>query len=298
MAYDSYNHGVWLGYGLGAGVGNYDGTSWRFCLKLQHVNDMLVKDGIVYAGTDKQAETEGEAHGLWVLNNGLWQDYTQSLPDSRVFGIFEDGDSILVGTWEGMAKVDLANHGLWEVVYSTQQNGVSNHIHAFLKDKDGDIWIGSVATGVYWYTGGRWLNLVSNDTPGLKNTPDANPKGVLPGNNVRDIVQGPDGAVWIATEAIHGGTEQGQKGGITRYTGLGGWNTFTSEYNGGADRVMDINIDPAGRVWIASKDKGTMYLVGNRWIQFDSTPSNVVVFGNGQVFIGTDGFGLIIQPMP
>lgn len=298
VAFDSYNRAVWMGYGLGAGVGNFDGTNWRFCMKLQHVNAMLVlKDGTVLAGTDRQSETEGEPHGLWVLRNGVWQDYSASLPDSRVFGIYDQGDQVLVATWEGVARVDLNNHGPWEVVYSTQVNGVSNHIHTMLKDKGGDIWLGSVANGVYWYSGGKWNNLVCHDCPGTANTPSSPIKGTLPGNNIRKIIQAPDGKVWIAIEAIRG-DEAGQGGGITSYSPLGGWISYSSDWNGGADRVMDVAVDPSGRIWMASKDRGTLFLEGRKWVVFDSNPSNALAFGNGNIYIGTDGFGLVVAPLP
>ena len=156
-------------------------------------------------------------------------------------------------------------------------------ITGFAHDRQGALWIATYGEGLYCWTGQRLYQFNNSDDS-------------LSGDDIYGIIEGPEGAVWAATDAgisICSMAENGKKSvrQIGRAQGLPD-EIVTALYKG-AD----------GKVWIGTYEAGVCFVengqntctpLGTNW---DKGPVlNLVAFGHNAVWAGTDRQGLWQYP--
>ena len=149
------------------------------------------------------------------------------IPDTGVIALVRDtADGLWIGT---------RSRGLWHVRGALATHIPSpverlpDEVRPLFQSRDGTLWaIGiGLGTGLHRYSGGRWSRVV--------------PPGVGEGVRGRAVIDGPDGAVWIAT---HGnGVLRWYDGELEQFTEADG----LSDAN-----TRDILVDRAGAIWIVT----------------------------------------------
>ena len=149
------------------------------------------------------------------------------LSDTGVIAIVKDTAN---GLWIGTRS-----RGLWHV-----SDGQATHVPSpverlpdevrpLFQSSDGTLWaIGiGLGTGLHRYRNGRWSRVIPSDGDGVRG---------------RAVIEGPDGAVWIATNG--NGVLRWHNGEMEQFTEADGLsNTNTN----------DIMVDRAGAIWIATE---------------------------------------------
>ncbi|HLL61017.1 MAG TPA: two-component regulator propeller domain-containing protein [Candidatus Nitrosocosmicus sp.] len=268
---------LWIGYGVRTpdaqegGITRFDGETFDFCVILNHVNCILRDhNGNIWAGTDSQGGSMKS--GLYRFFDKDWIEITSNLPDNRIFTLMEHDKKMYVGTWNGVGVYDGKN-------WSTLEIPGPPNIHAMLFDSQGRKWFGSVKSGIMMQNSdGSWKTLRAP---------------VLAGNGIRSIVEHPhDQSIWIGAQSI-----ESVGGGVSVLRG-DKWVTY-----GFTNDVIQLAFDSKNRIWAATHS-GTYYLENDRWVKFDSNPSNAIVLANcdcpfnAKVIIGTVGNGLLVLDVP
>ncbi len=147
---------------------------------------------------------------LWIgTNDGIFlydlkkQTISEPFPDCRAIrgciGALIDRNGMLwIGHIRGMVKIDLKKRkkGKFAVTHynfklDNPKSGVFEKIISFCQTKDGTIWIGSNAYGLYK----RTVDKAGKETFKVFTVNDG-----LPNNSVKGIAEAPDGSLWITTE--------------------------------------------------------------------------------------------------
>ncbi len=180
--------------------------------------------------------TEGGA-GLIELRNGKFSPYPMPAlpnPNIRIFHEGRDG-TVWIGTnGPGLARVKDGKLKIYSAA-----DGVGTNIKAILEARDGAIWIGDYGLGVIRLTGDRISRY------GI-------PEG-LPSNDVRAILEDPDGTLWFST-----------LGGLVRWRD-GNLTTFTRRDGLSQDRVFPLCRDRNGNLWIGTEGGGLNRMAGGRF---------------------------------
>jgi ligand-binding sensor domain-containing protein len=135
---------IWVGtyeFGRGAGVGCFDGTSWRS----YSCHDGLIDDCVYSMFEDPDGDMWfGTIGGVSVfdLKKGKWHALStlDGLVNDRVYCMAIDSrQKMWFGTEGGVSRYDGTN---WKSF--TKEDGlVENLIRAILEDRDGNIWFGT-----------------------------------------------------------------------------------------------------------------------------------------------------------
>lgn len=196
---------------------------------------------------------EDREGSLWVGSNGLyrlqgggiWRSTTavEGLPDEVIWTVWRDrAHHLFVGTDNGLAR---ETPGGWRQVPDTGRN----QIRSVVQDLD----------GAYFMAGGPELLRWDPATDHLARF--GAESGVLSrGGRIFRLLMDPRGTLWAATDGS----------GLLRGTGKGEqWTFRRQDLPGGNDRerVMDLHLDAAGRLWVAGSD-GLAVLDGGRWKRF------------------------------
>lgn len=233
------------------------------------VRSVLVANGALWAGTEKGiAAVPLSSPNL--QDPQFWTNYTtaQGLPANSIKNITANGDTLFVGTENGIARIHnntvtpeglfgnsitaFANdngtlyaatplfvfkreqHGLWTIV-SPDCAG----IQTIAVDSTGKVWAGSVKKGLYTYDAShiQWVNIIPPG-PG--------------GNSFEEMVFDMQGRLWCAT-------------GQSAYNGLyllenGNWLHFTSADGLTANNTIGIACDMQGRIWTGTPGQGLMII--------------------------------------
>lgn len=115
---------------------------------------------------------------------------------------------------------------------------VSSRISKFLQDREGNLWIATLGSGLFRYDGKTLTHFTDKD--GLLN------------NQVNGLCQLPDGSLWF-------GTPRGVS--IFRPSDTlttSRWDSLTIKDGLPDDRIMDVLIDRNGFVWIGTRGKGVV----------------------------------------
>ncbi len=144
-------------------------------------SDFAWFDGSLWlAGTD----------GLWRIDDNKAASMMLDSPDEqRINCLMIDGDSLWIGTWKGLKRLDL-RAGQTPLV-SEVNNAMLNqkYINVMRKDRQGRLWVGTYNGGLF-HTRSRqdnsWLRITEQDG--------------LPSNKVTGILPDADGNLWIGTD--------------------------------------------------------------------------------------------------
>ncbi len=212
--------------------------------------------GRIYIGTDD---------GLEVLNasTGRFTHYT--MPDEfAVFSLFaENKESVWVGTVGSLFEFNPMDGSLvhHQVHSSSSPPSDGCRITNVLVDSgSGAVWLGTVGEGLYRFDreNGEFSHF-----PTRFGHPD-------PSFNyaINDMIQAPDGSLWIATDAglccFHPGTETFER--------------FTMEDGFPDDILISLLRDDSGRLWTASR---------KALIRFDPDDGSVKSYGKGDGLVNS-----------
>jgi signal transduction histidine kinase/ligand-binding sensor domain-containing protein len=258
------------------------------------------RQGTIWIGT--------QGSGLLAMRDGRLRDFQgrDQLPDQSVFAIAagsQDND-LWLGTQNGLAHL---SGGRW-TTYTTKQGLGSDEIRSVYVDRQGSVWVGTHASGLFRYEGNRFV-----------------PVGGLTGKSISSLYEDAAGALWIGT--LEGGlnrrdpqgniTALGQKDGLSSQgvwrvfedrsgtlwigTTEGGiaslreglFTSFTQREGLAANTTLSIYQDRGRAVWIGS-DQGLTKWNGRQAIRYaaqDGLPDNMVLSvtqdGTGALWIGT-----------
>lgn len=160
---------------------NHDGTLEIFAaderngLEIKHRRQIIANYHWLYWSSMDESPPEYSPR-VWQTDEGL--------PGNRVQAIAQTPDGFLwVGTSEGLARFDGVEFKTYGGADTPQLKSAS--ITALCADTDGTLWIGTDGGGLARLFGGRFSLFTMADG--------------LVGNNIRAILRGGDGTIWIAS---------------------------------------------------------------------------------------------------
>jgi ligand-binding sensor domain-containing protein len=197
------------------------------------------------------------------------------ITDIPVNDILTTGNSIWVGTDEGLAQSLLDNRNLldpenWNQ-YTITEGLANNQITALIQYEE-DVYAGS-PWGISEWDGHQWQIISSAEAFDLIVHRDRLYVAAYTGVMYRD------GEQWVnlgaASSRIHhlvssssllwGGSEQGL---FVYSDAVGSWEQYLPD--GPASRLIsDVAVDQSGAVWCCSRDKGFFGNDGSRWVSYD-----------------------------
>ncbi|MBR9921565.1 MAG: hypothetical protein GYB31_12070 [Bacteroidetes bacterium] len=236
--------------------------------------------------------TEDHWGNIWIATSGggackylgqffLHYDRSNGLPDERVYALDIDSSGSVwasVGN-SGLARLDSIGFKPFEGD-SAYLNMKSKALHF---DRKGRLWTGTEGGGLLVF-----------DTSGFEilDTEDG-----LPSNWIRDIEEDASGSLWIATygSGLANVTDLDTLGfGIRKYGRESGFNDL---------RIMDLALDPRGRLWFCTRYGEVGYVDGGRVKQLFDAASGLpagqirsIAFDDlNQIWLGTAGAGLFVK---
>ena len=203
---------------------SFDGSTWsRYGEEegiIGSVNAIAFdKDGTPYIGTSE---------GLLIMGGALLTD-ADGLPNKVVRSLYADGDTIWIGTVDGLANFE---NGSVEVVLDSTSAGLpSDNISVIVKDGDDSLLLGT-PNGLARYDGEQVVTLLEPKSI----------SGILGESvqSVSSIAISPDGSIWVGTYAgvYHGDGET--------------WEHFTTADGLPANNVNAVYVDSSGVVWVGA----------------------------------------------
>ncbi|HIP72300.1 MAG TPA: hypothetical protein EYH05_13000, partial [Anaerolineae bacterium] len=209
---------------------------WTSFTNTQIVNDILRRDGLIWAATDGGVvvwEAATEKAVKFTVEHGL--------ADNRVSSVTAAPDGALwFGTASGVSRYD----GRTWTTFTATDGLPANEIRDILATPDGRIWIATPA-GVGRYDGRTWTTF--NRARSLFQLPD---------DDVRALAAGTEpGAIWAATGK-----------GAAFYDGRR-WQDYAQTGSQAVNNLRDITVTPGGEVWAAAAG-GLKRLDGAKWQLF------------------------------
>lgn len=114
---------------------------------------------------------------------------TSNAPNSIVRNLVQDGDgNIWMATWEGVFRYD------GKSFTNVTKDVSSARFFSVLEDSKGNMWFGSIGSGVYYFDGKAFQNFTTKEG--------------LPNNEITSIYEDKASNIWLGTN-----------GGISRYDG-------------------------------------------------------------------------------
>ena len=197
--YRDKSDNMWIGT-FGRGINLYTPSNENFLLyNSEPKNKNSLNDDEVYAVFD-------DDNYLWVGNDGLnrinkrtgeFELFTHDESRSGTIGanavwkIYKDSDGKLwIGTWAGGLNLFDYKTKSYKTYYNNPKDSTSigsNNIFSILEDNEKNLWIGTMGGG---------LSLFNKKTGTFQNFDNQNSQ--IATNFVEDIVQTPDGYLWLA----------------------------------------------------------------------------------------------------
>jgi len=209
----------------------------------------------------------GTAFVFWVLQSPIFAQTPPPLPgsfdpnwtgwsigDVVVRGLAADGDTIWIGTSNGLIQFDRKKE--IPQVFNAQKAGLlSNVIVSITPDKKGNVWIGTYGGGLARFDGRNW-ELFTPYGYGQKSF-GANWTAYAPNNGlgdlwVYDLLFEPDGSMWVATWK---GASHSRKEGFHTYTMADG---LVDKW------VYTVEREPSGVLWFGTEG-GINRFDGKTW---------------------------------
>lgn len=243
---------------------------------------------------------------LWIgTSNGLYlhkaetdsfirfaaeKNIPHTLSDNEIKVIHEDKKSILwFGSISGLDTLENNNKDIFKFGRIPQtERFPDHHIKALLEDKAGNFWIGTQQKGLFFWN--RQTNEIKSYEAGLNKT------NTVSNNNIRKMIWGKDGKIWIGTFK-----------GLNRFSP----NQQKFEYffhnpsiptSLSHSSVRSLFIDESNSLWVGTYFGGISFLnkKNNRFINFKQHQNNisnniVSCFAEdalGNWWVGTEGGGL------
>lgn len=168
---------------------------------------------------------------------------TSKAPNSIVRNLVQDGDgNIWMATWEGVFRYD------GKSFTNVTKDVSSARFFSVLEDSKGNMWFGSIGSGVYYFDGKAFQNFTTKEG--------------LPNNEITSIYEDKAGNIWLGTN-----------GGISRYDGKLFQNFILAEDTIVEDKtgktVPDFTRPPnevnsiiegkTGNYWIATRGNTYLY---------------------------------------
>lgn len=205
--------------------------------------------------------------------SGGWTTFTtdDGLASNIVTSVIQDKQGIIwvVGE-QGLTRFD-GSH--WEIYTGSLSN---THIVCTARDKQGNLWFGTINEGAFEYTGKEWQSFNPGNTD----------KG-LPGEQIVSILGDNQGNIWFATVGNVGQRTAPIPYGVTRHNRTD-WTSFLDRTN-----VTTIFQDNQGSLWFGTNVGATRY-DGSNWQTFtteDGLADNYVVAisqdNQGNMWFGT-----------
>jgi diguanylate cyclase (GGDEF)-like protein len=200
-------------------------------------------------------------------------DRSTGLPSTSIQALLQTRDGFLwLGTQDGLVRYDGTR---FDVFHSREHREIgNNHIKALLEARDGALWFTTMGGGVVRMKEGELQAFTS--AHGLSS------------DVARVLIEDRDGAVWVGTEA---GLNRIHDGVVTS------WNLGEEL---GDQVIQDLHVDPAGRLWVASRSGGTCIFADGACRAPELPPGlelhhvRALLSGaDGSMWVGTEGFGLV-----
>ncbi|MGA1796594.1 MAG: choice-of-anchor D domain-containing protein, partial [bacterium] len=182
----------------------------------------------------------------------------------------------------------------------------SPDVTSLLDDHHGTLWMGTRPYTMGNQTTGGGVCAYNRSTGALVCLDEDDG---LQGSTVIDIAMGPQGAIWVATDA----DIDGQGAGVSRYGKDGTVVGFGPEEIGmGPDCwITDIDVDTSGHLWIATSLCGLIQYDETDWVTYSTSGENIfageplimtddsitgiLCSSTGELYIGTWAEGLFIK---
>lgn len=228
-----------------------------------------------------RALAEDEAGNLWIGTNagvtrlaagqrraGRFWRQADGLPDDGVRALYWHAGTLWIGTAQGLC--------LWRDgrIEAPPAPFPRDTVRALLRDREGHMWVGLEASGLFRLAGRGLTKLTRRDG--------------LSSDSIRALAEDRDGQLWIAT--VGGGLNrwrQGQIDSMTRAQGMS------------SDHLRSLFEDREGNLWVGSEAGGLAQLKNSRALTYsfnDGFRSDFVraVRGDrqGNLWVGTEGGGL------
>lgn len=204
----------------------YDGNGWQPYASDQGINGSVNAIAASGSGT----VWFGTSEGLYIKENGSTRSLTDAdgLPSKIVRSLLLDGDTLWVGTTEGLAR--LVNENL-EVVLGPEAPGLpDNNIGVIVKHPDGSLLLGT-SEGLARYDG-------SQATTILEPEPLRTMFFGMTTQSISDIAIDASGTIWVTTY-------------VGLYTGDGqSWQRVSTVDGLPTNNLNAVHVDQLGTIWV------------------------------------------------
>lgn len=180
------------------------------------------------------------------------------LLDDIAYSLLEDRDGyIWIGTMAGLQRYD--GYDFLNFTYDPRKPAIGlkeSVIRHLMQKSDGSIWAGTQGGGISVYQNGRFILHLQHDP---------NDENSLAGNVIEDIIEDPDGGMWIATDQ---GLDYYKDGKFQHYTTSSNPNSLSS------NNVFALRLDQKGRLWIGTQDGLNIFDKKNGFTRIYADPEN------------------------
>ncbi len=249
---------LWAGtHNNGLELFNKNSTEYRFFKQKSYDRKSITSNRIESLYKDKSGLIWVGTHGGGVNKvlesqfNHLKheQNNPNSINDAIVWSLYEDGDTLWVGTNNGLSKVNLQTLKV-NRIYKSSNGLSSNHIYSLHKSSANILWVGTSNGGLNKY------NTATGETKVFRHNPEKPTS--IPSNYIKDIAQDSSGNLWLATRG----------GGISKFDPQ--TETFTTYKHNPDDptslpsnRINAIYADFNNFIWVGNSGGGASRLNPN-----------------------------------
>ena len=188
----------------------------------------------------------GTSEGVSKFDGGVWTSYTSNnsplQSGSFVYKIIQYNNNYYFGGSQGLIKFDGTN---WDIITGAQVSSMDF-------DNSGNLWFGTLGSGLYKYDGVNLINYTSFNSP-------------LPSEDIRDVKKDKNGNIWIAMTGWYSSSPAG----IGKFDGLN-WQFFNSQNSIlSNENIYSITEDKNGNLWFGADSLLLFKFDGTNWFRYD-----------------------------